>query len=395
MNEKILFVDDEENILRAIERDLRKRFAVVTATSAAEALAKMKAEGPFAVIVADMRMPGKDGIQLLAMVKDLYPETIRLMLTGAGDQKTASEAVNKGQIFRFLSKPCPNHVLVPALALALRQYRLVTAEKDILDKTLKGAIEVLSEVLSLANPVAFSSGLRLQGLVTQLAAALHLPGEWQYEVAALLARIGCITVPGEILNKYYAGQPLAAEEEEMYRNHPRVGAGLLEKIPRLETVAAIIAHQFRDFHQLQQDPEIDEDVALAAQVLRIAVEYDAQLHRDVKRHQILSGFAAAPERYNPAVVAVLSRLKPADDRERILSLTVEEMAPGMLVEQDILGAKGALIAGKGQLVTWSLLQGLRNFARKGGVQEPILVRIRPVTTGEDGAGHPDGGHKGS
>lgn len=234
-------------------------------------------------------------------------------------------------------------------------------------------------MLSLANPVAFSSGLRLKRLVSDLAAELKLPGPWQYEVAALLAGIGCITVPGEILNKYYAGQPLTEAEMEMYRNHPLVGAGLLEKIPRLETVAAIIAHQFSDYRQLHDNPDIDEDISRAAQVLRIAVEYDAMVHRDVKKKDILAHFTADGEAYDQTIVGILSRLRTVDNRERILSLYVCDMSVGMLVEQDILGAKGALIARKGQVVSWSLLQGLSNFARQGGVRQPILVRVRPVT----------------
>ena len=224
MTEKILFVDDEENILQSIKRELRKRFDIYTAEGGALALETLKNNGPFAVIVSDMRMPVMDGIQLLSTVKDLYPDTVRLMLTGNADQETAIEAVNKGQIFRFLNKPCPTSVLVTAIALAQRQYRLITAEKELLDKTLKGTITVLSELLSLANPIAFSSGLRIKNLVVHLAEQLHLPNLWQFEIAALMSQIGCVTLPHDILNKFYAGQPLDPEEEAMYRNHPQVGA---------------------------------------------------------------------------------------------------------------------------------------------------------------------------
>ena len=135
MSDKILFVDDEENILQSIKRELRKRFEVFTACGGTEALDVLRKDGPFAVIVSDMRMPVMDGIQLLTTVKDIYPETVRLMLTGNADQETAIEAVNKGAIFRFLNKPCPTPTLAMALALAVRQYRLITAEKELLNKT--------------------------------------------------------------------------------------------------------------------------------------------------------------------------------------------------------------------------------------------------------------------
>lgn len=130
MTEKILFVDDETNILQAIQRQLRKRFDLATAEGGDEALRILKEQGPFAVIISDMRMPNMNGVELLALVKELHPDTVRLMLTGNADQETAMEAVNSGQIFRFLTKPCPPATLITALALALSQYRLITAERS-------------------------------------------------------------------------------------------------------------------------------------------------------------------------------------------------------------------------------------------------------------------------
>ena len=95
-----------------------------------------------------MRMPGMNGVELLSRVKDSYPETVRLMLTGNADQETAMEAVNDGQIFRFLTNPCPQATFITSLALALRQYRLIIAERELLQKTLMGSVTVCLEVLA-------------------------------------------------------------------------------------------------------------------------------------------------------------------------------------------------------------------------------------------------------
>jgi len=118
MGEKILLVDDEANVLEAIQRQLRNRFDIKTAQSGEEALEVLRTSGPFSIIVSDMRMPGMDGVQLLTLVKDMYPDMVRIMLTGNADQETAAEAVNAGQIFRFLNKPCSTATLATALALA-------------------------------------------------------------------------------------------------------------------------------------------------------------------------------------------------------------------------------------------------------------------------------------
>ncbi len=379
MTEKILFVDDEIHILDSMKRQLRKRFQVYTAESGDQALQAMKEDGPFAVIVSDMRMPSMDGIQLLSKVKDLYPETVRLMLTGNADQETAIDAVNRGQIFRFLNKPCSTATLVTSLALALRQYRLLTAEKELLNKTLKGSIRVLSELLSIANPVAFSSGYRIKGLVLELAKRMQCEDVWQLEIAALISQIGCITLPADILNKLYAGHELTGEEQEMYNNHPKIGANLLEKIPRLKTVVDIIARQLDTFSALEaeaaENGELAEEVLIGAQILKIAIDYDLLLFSGMKHIQAIQHLKKTEGVYNPKILAHLNDIKVNDEHIRVMSLKVKDIAIGMVVEENIIAKNGALIAPKGQEVTWPVLQGLKNFSRQVGVQEPIRVRI--------------------
>lgn len=130
MHEKILFVDDEPQVLEGIERLLYPDFRIDTATSGAEALAKLRDSGPYAVVVCDMRMPEMDGIQLLCKIKVKFPEAIRLMLTGNTDQPTAVKAVNEGNVFRFLTKPCEEDLLKRELNSALVQYRLTAFHEE-------------------------------------------------------------------------------------------------------------------------------------------------------------------------------------------------------------------------------------------------------------------------
>ncbi len=146
MSTKILCVDDEPNILAGYRRSLRKQFEIETAPGGAEALAMIAEGGPYAVLVTDMRMPGMDGIQFLREAQRVAPDSVRIMLTGNADQQTAAGAVNEGRIFRFLNKPCPAEDLAHALAAGLEQYRLVTAEKELLEKTLGGTIRMMMEI---------------------------------------------------------------------------------------------------------------------------------------------------------------------------------------------------------------------------------------------------------
>src|SRR5215475_6428441 len=103
MAEKILLVDDDKNVLDGYRRILGREFVLETAIGGPAALRMVEEHGPFAVVVSDMRMPGMDGVQLLQKVKVLAPNTVRVMLTGNSDMDTAINAINEGNIFRFLN----------------------------------------------------------------------------------------------------------------------------------------------------------------------------------------------------------------------------------------------------------------------------------------------------
>jgi DNA-binding NtrC family response regulator len=130
MDPKILFVDDDSNVLDAYKRQLRKQFLVETALGAEEGLNAIASQGPFAVVVSDLRMPGMDGNQFLARVRDIAPKSVRMMLTGYADFKTALEAINSGSVFKLLTKPCDKEILSEALNTALEQYRKNNASRQ-------------------------------------------------------------------------------------------------------------------------------------------------------------------------------------------------------------------------------------------------------------------------
>src|SRR5690349_21597612 len=136
MTAKILFVDDDGSLLAGVQRALRNEFRIETAIGGEAGLDAIQRDGPYAVVVADMQMPGMSGLEFLKRLQTVSPDSVRLMLTGNTGQKTAADAVNDGRVFRFLTKPCPPTIMVPALEAALAQYRLVTAERDLLERTL-------------------------------------------------------------------------------------------------------------------------------------------------------------------------------------------------------------------------------------------------------------------
>lgn len=136
---RILFVDDDQSVLDSLRRGLHRCYDVTTARGSEEGLRVVTEEGPFAIVVSDLRMPGMDGVQFLQRVRALSPLSVAIMLTGHGDLTAAMTAVNEGHIFRFLTKPCPFDCLSKALDAGLEQYRLAATDKELLRITLENA----------------------------------------------------------------------------------------------------------------------------------------------------------------------------------------------------------------------------------------------------------------
>jgi DNA-binding NtrC family response regulator len=221
MAEKILLVDDDSLILEGYRRSLSREFLMETALGAEQALKLATDNGPFAVVVSDMRMPGMDGVQLLSRIKSMSPDTIRVMLTGNAEIETAISAINEGSIFRFLTKPCSKEMMAKTLTAAMVQYRLVTAEKQLLEQTLTSSVQVLTEVLSLVNPAAFSRAERARRYIHHVVTVMKLGNPWQYEVAAMMSQLGCVTLPAETIDAVYRGDKLLPNEQAQYDAHPR------------------------------------------------------------------------------------------------------------------------------------------------------------------------------
>lgn len=133
MDERILLLDDEIHLLTAYQRYFRESYEVITSDSPNEGLELIEKEGPFAVIVADYRMPAMDGIEFLSRAYDLAPDSIRIMLTGYADLKCAMDAVNEGNVFRFLTKPCSPSELKKIIDEGIREYRLITIRREFSD----------------------------------------------------------------------------------------------------------------------------------------------------------------------------------------------------------------------------------------------------------------------
>ncbi len=377
MAEKILLVDDDNNILDGYRRSLSREFVMETAMGGEQALKLAADNGPYAVVVSDMRMPGMDGIQLLSKIKAQSPDTIRVMLTGNADMETAINAINEGSIFRFLNKPCSKEMMAKTLTAALVQYRLVTAEKQLLEQTLSGSIQVLTEVLSLVNPAAFSRAERARRYIHHIVTSMKLANVWQYEVAAMMSQLGCVTLPSETIEAVYSGEKLSANEQTQYDAHPSVAYDLLSKIPRLEPIAWMIEHQNRPVREV--DDSEKKDMRLGAEILRLTLAYEKLIHKGVSRTEAVHTLTGQNKNFSPQFFDALVELDPNSEEGEIRQCRIEALATGMIIQQDVRTGEGELLVSKGQEVTSPLLSKLKNFHARRVITGDVTVSL-PTTT---------------
>ncbi len=386
MTEKILFVDDEVNILSAYRRSLRKQFTMDIAESGEEALERLQQHGPYGVIVSDMRMPGMDGIELLTICKQRYPDTIRIMLTGNAEQQTAIDAVNKGDIFHFLTKPCGPIEMAHALESALEQRRLIVAERELLEKTLRGSVHVLTEVLSLTNPEAFGRMARIKRLMRRVGEKIGIKRIWWLETLAMMSQIGCVILPDGVLEKVATAAPLTEEERQLYEMAPCVAADMVRSIPRLDEMASSIQYQQKNFDGSgpPNDEVAGQKIPAGARLLKVVLDFDAWEASGLQEKEVLARMLEQRQRYDPAVLSALRSLLGEDASLDVQELKLFALEDGMIFHQDVKTHGGVVLVCKGREVSLSVRERLRSFVLSGQVSEPFRV-IVPQPDMEQGA----------
>jgi hypothetical protein len=301
------------------------------------------------------------------------------MLTGQADLSAVAEAVNEGNIFRFLLKPCPANLMANALEAALEQHRLMNAERELLEKTLKGMIEVLSEILSMVNPEAFGRAYRMRDYVRHLSAKLRLADEWQYEIAAMLSQIGSIAVPQEIIDKVHLAQPLTRDERKTYETHFQVSHDLIARIPRLGMIAEMVLHHGPITSPPNGNPTLDPRV-VGSDMLRLAADFDDLVTRGASYNAATAKLRTSGQ-HHPALIAALETLAERESETEIRAIMIADLRPGMRVFADVHSKKGLLLLSKGQEITPSVIARLKGFPRgPAGIVEPLNVVARRQIT---------------
>lgn len=367
--ERILFVDDESHILDALQRMLRKNFGVVVAEGGALGLEAIERDGPFAVVVSDMQMPEMNGVEFLRQVKTKSPDTVRLMLTGNADQDTAVTAINDADVYRFLNKPVEKASLLEALEDAAAEYNRRRTEKDMLEKTVQGSVDVMAQILSLSNPQVFGRSQRLAQRAEAIWAQMDNPPDWKLNCAALLSQIGCLGASPGVLDKIASGTALDESETKAYHASIREGADMLVRIPRLEPVAEIIRLQAGG---TQADP-YRREMPIEAHVLQLSVDIDELEAAGRNPAEIITAINARADRFDPSALEAAVEFLSADAEAESVQSDVRQLTDSCVLMQDVVTKAGVLLVCRGWKASESVRKHLVRAAEAGQIDPMVTI----------------------
>ena len=377
--EKILFVDDEERLLSAIKRNLRRSFEVEVANSGQEGLNCIKQKGPFAVVVSDMQMPEMNGAEFLGRVRSASPDSIRIMLTGDAGQDTAVSAINKADVFKFVNKPCDLKTLQAVLHSAINEYSKRQIETTLLEKTVQGSIGIVTELLGLSMPEVFGRSNAIKSVAVGIANKLEYKSQWQLRTACMLAHIGCMSMSPELTRKLCHRVKLNAEELTEYAEALNSSANMIEKIPRLEGIAETVRQMlvYEDNSGPVQSPS-PADIPVDAKIIRLAIDLDEGFGVD----DITDVVAELEQRRHCYDMVVLEaglayledKLQTTEVESDIEYVDVRKLNDQMELAENIVDQAGVLLVCAGWPTTENVRKHLQKCARMGSIEQEVAVK---------------------
>lgn len=414
----LLCVDDEANILSALRRLFRPAgYRVLTAPGGAEGLEVLEKEA-VDLVISDMRMPQMDGAAFLAAVRERYPQAIRILLTGYADITSTIDAINRGEIYRYISKPWDDHDVLLLIKGALEKKELErekarlealtlrqNEELKALNASLEEKVQARTQELTLANErlkqnflvsIKMFSGLiemreggvaghsrRVADLARKLAARLGLAGKDQQDVflAGLLHDIGKIGFPDHLLAKPVS--TMSGDDMGRYRKHTLAGESALMPLKELKEAARLIrSHHERFDGQGFPDGVIGLGIPLGARILAVINDYDCLLSGTLSTKRMSPEEAKAllvqsrGKRYDPQVVDAFIDMLGGLDKENTKDTPVSaaNLEPGMVLARDLVGRDGTLLLAADYMLDALLIRQIQDYAHREGSSLVLYIR---------------------
>lgn len=377
----IMIVDDNPANLKLLDDMLRQHaYEVRSFPLGRLALLAAEQEAPD-LILLDVNMPEMNGYEVCERLKSIAPlsgiPVIFISALNAIEDKI--KGFQSGGV-DYVSKPFQFEEVHARVETQLKLRRAQRAEHELLEKTLAGAVETLWELVQLSSPILASRSCAIQDIVRWITVRMGIANPWQYELAARLCLLGCLSLPDEVFEKAYCDQDLLPEEDQMFRAHPESAARLLSKIPRLEVVAEMIRTQLKPEEELS----VLEEPRNGAQMLRLALQLDRLVYQGVASHSALEQIRLSG-RFDSHMLDALASYSPTQTEFEVRRLPIRELRAAMMLEEDVLSKdRKLLILKKGTVLTRTWIERLRNFAKVRSVQELVCVRVPGLAVVEKG-----------
>jgi len=267
----VLLVVDEANMLTALARlFLGRDVRVLRSGNGEEALGIVRRE-PVAVVVSDNLVPGMAGVELLSRVRDLSPDTVRVLLTETADLPAATEAIHRGEVFRFHEKPWVDEEIVRTVEEGVWRYRVMRPLRD----GDEAAVRSIAQTIELRDPYTRGHCDRVAAFALKIVEGLSLPEEMRRAIkhGSWLHDCGEIGVPEAILN---CPGKLSASEFEVVKKHPGWGAeiGRQANLPG-EVINIILCHHERFDGRGYPTGAKGTEIPLEARIVAVADVFDA------------------------------------------------------------------------------------------------------------------------
>ncbi len=412
----LLFVDDEANILSSLKRLFRPLgYHIHTATGGAEGLELLACES-VDLIISDMRMPEMSGAEFLEQAAVRWPNTVRILLTGYSDLGSTIDAVNKGHIYRYVSKPWIDHELTLLVqralelkqlkdekstleALTLRQNEELAELNATLEKRVEARTEEVRQTMGFleqahtslkeqyttsvkvfANLIELREGItgeasagharRVADQAYQLGAALQLSESALKDLlfAALLHDIGKIALPDTLLKRPY--DEMNARERKIFEKHPVLGQAALVALEPLHAASDLIRSHHEQFNGNGYPDHLQgEQIPLGARILSVVDDFDTLLAETGATQQEASAalLKERDRRYDAKVVNHFIQLLEAGKFDTTTpteqSIKSGGLENGMVLTRDLVAHNGVLLLAKGGLISNELISKISQLEK--------------------------------
>ena len=382
----ILVVDNDGKALAALQRKLRDISETHIALGGPMGLQRVAEEGPFAVVFAEYSMPGMDGIDVLERVREMNPESVRVLTSRASmEVHDVLRAVNQAKVFHVLPNPCTNEMLATITSEALHAFDCNTVQTREMRRHHAVFAKAIHEIVCWLRADVRDMISPVLPLLRALSARLDDPNPMLTETALLISVIGLICLPKTLLNKVIQGQDLSEEERLLFSRHPEQAVELFRHLPHLRGVSDILACYATLLSNGGEcaDPRLEPP--LGAMLLALVMEYRLALYRTTDLREILeklSGSRAShPAGFLRALEEVVLLLDHSEEE-----VMLDALRPGMIMARPVVGerdGKDVVLVPEGYEISRTTIVFLRQSARHGVVREPLAIRRMALTRPKD------------